>query len=354
MSTQPRALRPLRVLASPYGAAASGNPYITQLYGGLSALGWTVDGFTRRRLVSARYDVVHLHWPEWAVSGTALTAVWRGLAMLAAMWLGRRRGTRVVWTVHNLRPHEEPHPWLMRIYRAALVRLVDATISLTRAARTEIQSTHPPLARRRMFVVPHGDYRSAYPEAPSRHVARQEFGIASAAPVLLFFGQIRPYKGIQELVNAFERWERPDARLIVAGQPLNRVIADELRSMADRDDRIQLRLGFVPDDEVPRLFALCDLVVLPYRRILNSGAALLALSFARPVLVPKRPQLAELRDSVGASWILMFEAELTATTLAEGAAAALAVRAGSPDLSAHAWTRVVEQTATALNSVSRG
>ena len=352
MSTGPP--RGLRVLAWPSGEPARENPHIAGLYAGLRARGWTIEPFTRRRLVTGRHDIFHMHWPEYAVArGSAVVAAWRALVLLAAMWVARRRGTRVVWMVHNLHPHEARHPRLLRAYRTVVNRLVDATVNLSRAGADDVRATYPVLARRPAFVVPHAEYTGAYPPAPDRDEERARLGVPPGAPLLLFFGQIRGYKGTHELLDAFAGWERPDARLVVAGRPAGAALRAELEALARDDGRIDLRLGFVEEDEVPALFGPCDLVVLPYRRILNSGAALLALSFARPVLVPASAQFAELGHGVGPGWVLEYDGPLTAAALAAGAKAAAAVREARPDLSAHAWPRVVEQTAEALAAAAQ-
>ena len=281
-------------------------------------------------------------------------AAWRAAVLLAAMWVARRRGTRVVWMVHNLHPHEVRHPRLLRAYRWGVNRLVDGTVNLSHAGADDVRATYPVLARRPAFVVPHAEYTGAYPPMPDREAERARLGVPPESPLLLFFGQIRAYKGTHELLDAFAGWARPDARLIVAGRPSGDAIRDELTAVAARDPRIDLRPGFVDHDEVPALFAPCDLVVLPYRRILNSGAALLALSLARPVLVPASPQFAELGRGVGPGWVLEYDGPLTAAALDTAVAAAAAVRGSRPDLAAHAWPHVVDQTAAALEAVARG
>ena len=78
---------------------------------------------------------------------------------------------------------------------------------------------------------------------------------------------------------------------------------------------IRFYFEFVQAAEMQRFMRAADLIVLPYREILNSGSVMLALSFSRPVLVPAFGALSELHQAVGPDWIWLYEGELTSTTL---------------------------------------
>jgi beta-1,4-mannosyltransferase len=81
---------------------------------------------------------------------------------------------------------------------------------------------------------------------------------------------------------------------VAAGLPATDADAQSVLAAAQRDARVRAYLGFVPDPDVQRFLKAADFVVLPYRDVLTSGAALLAISFARPLVVPRRGCLAEL------------------------------------------------------------
>jgi glycosyltransferase involved in cell wall biosynthesis len=105
---------------------------------------------------------------------------------------------------------------------------------------------------------------------------------------LLFFGLIRRYKGLDVLVSALPELRRrvPDARLVVAGDPLEPIApVRELAAVLGVADAIEWRLGFVPDPEVAPLVASAALVVLPYREIESSGVLALAFGHGRPAVV---------------------------------------------------------------------
>ena len=137
-------------------------------------------------------------------------------------------------------------------------------------------------------MIPHGNFASYYKAAPDQDVCRKMLNINHDEPLLLFFGNIRPYKGLHTLLSAFELLDssRP-LRLLIAGK-VQGDLTNELESAvaAIPSSRIRLELGHIPDDQVPIIFGACDAVVLPYANVLTSGVGLLAASFNKPVIAP--------------------------------------------------------------------
>lgn len=328
------------------------NPYTAQLYDAIKRKGLAcVEPFTRRGLLLERYDVFHIHWPDVPLRApSAARAAWRALVLLAICKIAKLRGARICWTVHNLEPHEEQHPLVSRRYWTAFTRLVDGAISLSEAAVPAIEA-RTGIPGTRMYVVPHGHYREAYPVAEDRGRARDALGVPRSARVLLFVGQVRPYKGVPALLRAFSQIEDTSLRLIVAGRSSEAHLSEVIRSFAATDDRVMLRLEHVPSAELPRLLATADLVVLPYRAVLNSGAALLALSFNRPVLVPATGTFAELAGYAGSGWVRTFEGELTRGQI-ERALAAGSGPDREPDLSRFDWDRIAVETVGAYRALA--
>jgi len=120
-------------------------------------------------------------------------------------------------------------------------------------------------------------------------------GLARNAKVLLFFGNLRRYKNVPLLIDVFRQCRDPDAVLYIASQPhADSALCEETRARATGDSRIHVEIAYVPDEQVYLYFNSADLVVLPYRDIsnernlYNSGIALVALSFNRPILVPTK------------------------------------------------------------------
>jgi glycosyltransferase involved in cell wall biosynthesis len=349
----------LRILAWP--AFKNHGAYNVLLYGHMQELGATVEEFSAWRVLSRRYDIVHLHWPEYCVNGRgALASLFWSCSLFGAICWVRIRGGKVVWTVHNLQSHQQEHPVMERYFWRILTALVNAFISLTDTGFEQARQRHPALGTKRGFVIPHGNIRDAYPGIEIlREEARLRLGIAQSARVVGFFGSVERYKGITELMEAFSALEDPRAILCVAGKSyLSPQERKHIEHIASHDRRVLLQLKYVPDAEVACYIRAADLVVLPFREILNSGSAVLALSLDRPVLVPAKGAMMELQQFAGAEWVRLYSRELTSMTLQqhldaaiEGAARRGRCRALESGWAGLDWKDLAQLTLNAYQSV---
>lgn len=346
---------PLRVLAWPAFDNTTGNPYNRLLYEAVEEQGAEVDEFTPQRALTGAYDVWHMHWPDDLLSiRDTRAALVRVTGLLLLMAWTRLRGTRIVWTVHDLGPHESYHPVLERWFWRLFLPQVDGFISLSRHGKAMAERVFPALQDVPGFVVPHGHYRVAYPNEMSRAEARAALDLDPEAPVLLYVGRIRRYKNVPHLVRTFRQWEHPEARLLVVGNPVSSALRRDIEAAADADERIRLTLRFVPDEAMQRYLNAADLVVLPYQDILHSGSALLALSFDRPVLVPDRGAMSELQEQVGAEWVSTYDGPLAPDDLQRGWQWVIETeRAGRAPLDALEWDVLAWQTLDAYQAVLR-
>jgi len=300
------------ILAWPAFENTTGNPYTGLLYAAVEQLDVRVTEFTPRNALRGSYDLWHLHWPDDFLSyPSPVKATAYVGAELALMGAARARGTRIVWTIHDLGPHESPHPWLEPPFWSLFLPMVDGYITLSEHAQQVALRRFPSLRKVPGTVVPHGHYRSAYPPPVPQDQARRQLGIAPEATVAAYVGRIRPYKNVPHLVRTFRALDEEAARLIVAGNPSRQALERRVRDTARGARRIQLDLRFIPDEHIPTLLGASDLVVLPYADVLHSGSALLALSFDRPVLVPDVGAMGELREAVGSEWVYTYDGELT-------------------------------------------
>jgi glycosyltransferase involved in cell wall biosynthesis len=205
------------------------------------------------------------------------------------------------------------------------------------------------------FVVPHGHYRQIYKNRCSREKARNRLDISPQARVILYFGQIRPYKNIGVLLKAFGQFLDPDAVLVIAGKASSPALQKEIVAAASSDPRVRLWMDFIPPRRVQYFFNVADLVVLPYRDVLNSGSALLALSFNRAVLVPDLGAMGELKTQVGADWVCTYPGELNETILSSGLAwGTTSQRASVAPLGAYDWDEIARLTLNAYWQVWSG
>lgn len=344
----------MQVTAWPAFKNRKDNPYNFLLYTHIARLGVEVEEFTAKRVIFKRHDVWHIHWPEYTLDASSL--IQSGLRLCALgilLGIAKIKGTKIVWTAHNLHSHEARHPRLESLLWRFFMPWFDGCIALSETGQATALEHHPQLGRCQWFVIPHGHYRGSYPDTVGRGEARSSLGLAPDARVLVFFGQVRPYKDVTHLIDVFRRVTDPDLTLVIAGKPNSDDLADQIREAASADTRVRLYLRFVPDDEVQLYLRAADLVVLPYREILNSGSAILALSFARPVLVPDQGAMGELQRSVGREWVHTYQGRLDPDDLRRALDCACR---GSQDpesiFNALSWEDIARQTHDAYCAIS--
>ncbi len=294
--------RPIRVVFFPDAAALAGNHYWTILKDGLEAAGAqfvTPDGPLLRWLWRTRHQptVLHLHYVQqfYAYENDYARLRWV-LRMARTLRLARLWGHRVVFTLHNLTPTYPLRPeWVDRLGHRLAIGLADAVIVHCETARRLLAQTYG--RTRDVHVVPHPHFIGVYPDMVTREAARARFGYAPGDVVLAFVGGVRPNKGVDRLVSAFQECHDPRLRLLIAGKPGPPAgHIDAIRAAAACDPRICLHLEFIPDDELQYYYRAADAVVLPFSRILTSSSAVLAMSFGRAVIAPRMGCLAELPE----------------------------------------------------------
>jgi glycosyltransferase involved in cell wall biosynthesis len=323
----------LDVIMSPAPKALRDNPYLVQLFG---EDGWgdvRIRAFSLKALFLRRPDVLHIHFPHHLVDWEKpLGAPFDVVTVLASLWLARRRGVAVVWTGHDLAPHELRRPRLWRLYNRSFLSQVDLLISLSDGATRLLRQRYPQLARVPVAVIPHGHYRQHYTAPADPDLFRRRMGL-DRRPVLLCFGLLRPYKNIPGVIRAWRELPGPRPQLVVAGRPIDSALEAEVREAAEGAEDAHLLLDYAADQEVPSIFAAADVVVMPYTpgSALNSGAAHLALSMGRPVVVNDTPVNRDLRDFFGPEWVWLC-GESPEAALRTAAAAAAASRPALPEL----------------------
>ena len=154
----------------------------------------------------------------------------------------------------------------------------------------------------------------------------------------LYFGLIKPYKGIEQLLKAVADNPEADLDVRLVGSPSDPILAAQVRAAVAADPRITADLSYADDATLAAEIADAALVVLPYRAMHNSGALLLALSLDTPVLAPDNEVNRRLAEEVGEGWLHLFDGTLTIDDLERALkAVAAGPPAGRPDLSAREW-----------------
>ncbi len=217
--------------------------------------------------MARHYDIVHVQGEEWPPLGAAQAVMLRAASR------------PVIYTPHNTfdrsaRSYPRSH---------AIIRRCAATI----VVHSEYDRSLLPIGLApKTVVIPHGEYGNLARRGPadiSQASARGELGASEDELVVLLFGQLRPDKGVRDLLQASA--EVAGVRVVLAGEDHG-----ALQEAAEllRDQRLCGRVvtmpGFVSPQRTGRLFAAADLVALPYQRASASGVLLLAYGYSRPVL----------------------------------------------------------------------
>ncbi|MGI8627716.1 MAG: hypothetical protein ACR2J5_14295 [Geodermatophilaceae bacterium] len=313
------------------------NPYLTQLVASLPDDVVTLNWSWRTALLG-RYDILHVHWPELLFRREQRIRTYAHRVMYLLLMV-RVALTRIVIvrTVHNLSPHEEGG-----MFERMLLKCCDGQTALWIALNS---STELPVGRP-STVIPIGHYRDIYRD------------VSLPRPIpgrLLYFGLVRPYKGVLALISAFGGMDEPMLTLRILGRPNSEGLRAAIETACSQDPRTSAELRHVEDEYLAREIGESELVVLPYTRMHNSAAVLLALSLDRPVLAPHTPTTAALAEEVGPGWLLTYRGELDAATLRDGLARARSGRGSvRPDLTARDWPGLGAQHRSAFLAARTG
>ncbi len=289
------------VRAAAFPSHLDSNPYCDLLYGRLKEMGVEVlscKSLSFRWLVKnrTRVDVLHFHWIE------RYYHHWRGrlfsFVTLARFILfiktAKILGYRIVWTMHNFISHESTN----KIADKSAVSFMGGN------AVTAVHCEYAGDLLRKISrksdirIIPHGSYRQVYPDNISRVDARKKLNIAPGTRVLLFFGMIRMYKGINRLCKVFSELARENSLLLIVGKPYEKKEKTMIDTASARFESANIRfeLGYVPDKDLAAYFKAADFAVFPYTNVLTSGSVILSLGFGCPVIVPRIGCLSELES----------------------------------------------------------
>lgn len=213
------------------------------------------------------------------------------LAVLAKLTL-----RKVVITVHDVESFAPGYSvnsnLIARIYNTS-----DRLITHNRISKDELVARLK-INPAKISIIPHGNYIENEFKSFSSGEGRTLLGLGMNSKVVLFFGQIKHVKGLDLLIEAMATVARdvPEVILMIAGRPWKTDFSgyEELIDKAGIRDRCILHIRFIEDEEIPQYFAAADIIVLPYRKIYQSGVILMAMSLGKPVLVSDLPGMTEI------------------------------------------------------------
>jgi beta-1,4-mannosyltransferase len=212
----------------------------------------------------------------------------------------KQQQRKILWTVHNVLPHDEED-----IESAVRIRtlMVDAAdiLHVMNPHTARLVEPYFSIAHKPVFYSPHPSYLGEYPDTVTRAEARFQLGIRPDVVVFFCFGAILRYKGLEDLLAAAESLKGKAGlergwKLVIAGDARDEALIERIRSIETLDEELIVHAHKIATDDVQYYFNAADYCVCPYRSSLNSGAAMLALSFGVPLIAPATDTFRELLE----------------------------------------------------------
>lgn len=223
----------------------------------------------------------------------------------------KNKHTRIVCIADNAIPHESrPGD---RLFTKYFVKSCDAFLTMSEKVKTDLHSfvTHQPIA-----LASHPLYDN-FGGPIDVQQARENLHLPQSDKIILFFGFIRPYKGLDLLLKAMAdpRIREAGIRLMIAGEFYeDRKSYDALIAQYKIEDRLILKTDFIPDSQVRDYLCAADFVIQPYKQATQSGVTPLAYHFEKPMLVTNVGGLPDLVPHGQSGWVT----EPTPTSIADG------------------------------------
>lgn len=241
---------------------------------------------------------LHLHWNAWMTFGSSdpVRARTMAMGMVGRLEALRARDVNLIWTVHNLYPHDAKFVDLELEVQQRIADLANVVHIMSRSTQDAMAGIVD-LDPEKLLYSPHPNYRGAYPDHTTRQESRSILGIGPEEVVFLMFGAIKPYKGLSRLLEALDHVVSQNRdrqiRLLIAGAPDTSEEAQEFVSQALVHPNVLIERNRVPAERAQYFLRAADVGLVNYERLLNSGAALLYQTFGLPVVAADTSPLRE-------------------------------------------------------------
>lgn len=298
------------------------NPYNYLIYSEIEKQGYTISEFStlKKNIFNFKYlkkhKIIHIHWPaNYLLFGQNKFLVWlRIYKFYAYVRFVKLLQIKLVWTVHNLNSHESEFPEQEKVLHRILYKFMDGFISMNRSGLDQIKENIHNGNVQKTIYIPHPNYKGYYANAIEKNEAREKLHISAESSVFLFLGQIRKYKNLPSLIEAFQQLNFPGKVLLIAGE-LHQEVKKEVLSSIGANREIVFYNGFIKDEDLQIFLNAADIVVTPYKKIFNSGSILLNLSFDRPTLAPDLYAIADMKEHVGKKWMKTYDTDISSEVL---------------------------------------
>lgn len=251
-------------------------------------------------------DVLHFDWPhDWYSGRTIISQQLKKWMYLSGL---KSLKHRVVWTAHNLVAHNAHDLNYERRMIQALINSCHGIMAFSNSAKQQLLNAYQIPSSTEIRTIYHGHYADCYPNESSRDESRRKLHVERDQILFVSVGSVKPYKGLEKLIESFGRQAANDVKWIIAGSAPKSNFGQKIAALVDqakqKGHQIEFHNRLVPDDELQVYFNAADACVLPFENVLNSGSLLLAMSFGCPVVAPAMGSIPEV---VNPEWSFLYD-----------------------------------------------
>jgi glycosyltransferase involved in cell wall biosynthesis len=294
-----------------------GNPFQDLLYSKFSEVG--INVFSHRSIAgaikavetsTAAVKILHLHWLNVVLSDVPESELEKQVGIFEnQLARAKQTGAKIVWTVHNVLPHEGYQVEPSVAVRKIMIEAADL-VHIMSPDTVERCAKYFDIPQAKVIQLEHAGYHGFYsPLATSKNLS-DLWGLPRNAKVLVSMGGIKPYKGLGEFAKVFKSAADSNTHLLIAGKADTDFQQSELWKMAELSPNLHVLPEMISDSLVNPLISRADAVVIPYQASLNSGAMVLGLTFEKPILARSTAGSSHLL-AAGAGRIYESESELS-------------------------------------------
>lgn len=274
----------------------SNNKYVDIIKGSISINGIDIEGMVNSKIIKGEYDIVNLNWFESIQAKNKAEGYKIFLKRSLLLTYLKYKKIKIIWTLHNRVPHDGEYTKLSIALMKKMAKVSDVIIIHCSETREVIQKLNPSINVEKIKLIQHPNYIDVYEKKSINY--REKYNILENEMVYLFFGQIRPYKNVELIIEAAKE-SRVSAKFIIAGKACDKEYEKKILNMVGKNNNIIPIFKYISDDEVTSLIDSSDVVILPYdiKSSLNSGAAILAFSLGKTIICPNIGTLKDMNES---------------------------------------------------------
>lgn len=310
----------MKVIMVPAKTGRHGNPYLSILMTALTERGVTIGGLPFFSALS-KPSALHVHWLEslqWGHSASRypFLAKWRTHNLINLARELNDLGKPVVWTVHNLKPHDFKNAAHVATYKnmcCEFLPLVSDVICMSSIVKEQAQKAFPELKGARFHIIRHPHYQDHFSSLEPALPPELDIDMLNQHPILGTFGKLRPYKAIPDTIRVMKGVKKSFTFVIAGSGPPAEI--SKIQQAIGTDTRFVLIPRSVTDEEILGMTRVSDLILFNFKSILNSGSVLAALSMECPVLAPSLGALPDLQSDLSAEWVKLFKGRLSAKSI---------------------------------------